>query len=102
MQKKKADPVFWSSVVVACNSFETGPGSVHVRLFLTEAREISVGPVWSFVFLSASTQDKTEGPQRNLRLPRCPAETHVYPCMCQIKGGKLLPRYLETIRLLPV
>lgn len=29
---KKADPVFWSSVVVALNSFETSPGSVYVHV----------------------------------------------------------------------
>lgn len=29
-KKNKADPVFGSSVVVACNSFETSPGSVYV------------------------------------------------------------------------
>lgn len=73
--------------------------SVCARLFLTEAREISAGPVWSFVSLSTSVQDKTEGPKRNLYFQRGAAGTHVYLCMCQRKRGKLLAHFLEMIFL---
>lgn len=67
------------------------------RLFLTEAREISAGPLWSFVFLSASVQDKTEGPKRNLYFQRGPAGTRVYLPACQRKRGKLSALYREDV-----